>query len=65
MLYNGDCGSCEWRDDGVCNCQRSRYYRYWLAVIVPPRCEFYSRRPEPLPAIGGGLEEPGEGESDD
>ena len=63
MLYNGDCWTCVHQDDGeVCDCRRSQYYRYSCMFIRPPRCDYYSRRPEPLPAINGGLEEPREGE---
>lgn len=57
MLYNGDCGSCAWQMDGVCDCRRSRYYRFACAFIRPPRCEFYSRAAA-LPRINAGLEEP-------
>lgn len=64
MLHDGDCETCAWQVDGACDCAQSRYYRFACMFIRPPRCDCYSRRPAPLPAIGGGLEEPREEESD-
>ncbi len=62
---NEACGTCNWREDGKCVERRSAYHD-WRVGEGRWGCYFYSRRRVRLrlPLIGGGLEEPGEGESD-
>ena len=56
MLKNARCETCVSEVDGCCDCPRSPYLRYWCALIPGRCCDVYSRRPEPLPQIGGGVE---------
>ena len=55
-MQNARCELCAWPVNEACDCEQNPYYRYWCPLIVAQCCEFYSRRPEPLPVIGGGLE---------
>ena len=50
------CELCAWPVNEVCDCEQSQYYRYWCPLLAEQSCDCYSRRPEPLPQIGGGLE---------